>query len=92
MQAAVRTILAGGANYTRFALQRPMVRRRADNVFLASHANGRLFYGPYNVERHSARKSPHSSRSFAIPMSEPASHCEPPAKRAGRVPYLEAAR
>jgi hypothetical protein len=47
MQAAVRTILADYANDASFVLQRPMVRRRADNVFVASHANGRLFYRPY---------------------------------------------
>jgi len=47
LYAAVRTILAGCANDTSFALQRPMVRRRADNVFLASHASWRLFYKPY---------------------------------------------
>jgi hypothetical protein len=45
--AAVRTILAGRANDTPFALQRPMVRRRADEVLLASQANWRLFYRPY---------------------------------------------
>jgi hypothetical protein len=47
VQAAMRTILAGRADDTPFALQRPMVRRRADDFFLASHANGRLFYRPY---------------------------------------------
>jgi hypothetical protein len=45
MYAAVRTILAGCANETPFFA--PVVRRRADNVFLASHANWRLFYRPY---------------------------------------------
>jgi hypothetical protein len=47
MYAAVRTIFEGCANDTPFALQRPMVRRRADNVFLASHAYWRLFCRPY---------------------------------------------
>jgi len=48
MYAAVRTILAGCADQPPFALQRPMVRRRADNVFVAA-ARRRLFYGPYGV-------------------------------------------
>jgi hypothetical protein len=47
VQAAVRTILGGCANDTALAFRRPMVRRRADNAFLASHASWRLFYGPY---------------------------------------------